>query len=203
MSGAGAAGYGDPAGCCSRPAPSDVVVADVDGVVHRGRAGLDDVAARGSPTTPTPTASTGTLKEARASGADVFIGVSAPDVLDGDDVAAMARRRHRLRAGQPRPRGRPGDGPRGTPPSSPPAGRTTPTRSTTCWPSPASSGACSTRPRRPIDDSLLVAAAEGASPDVVTDDELNANYIIPSVFHADVHKAVAAAVRDAAQAAGS
>ena len=32
---------------------------------------------------------------------------------------------------------------------------------------------------------------------VVTSEELNANYIIPSVFHEDVHKAVAAAVRDA------
>ena len=29
-------------------------------------------------------------------------------------------------------------------------------------------------------------------------DELNANYIIPSVFHADVHTAVATAVRKAA-----
>ena len=34
---------------------------------------------------------------------------------------------------------------------------------------------------------------------VVTADELNANYIIPSVFHADVHSAVAAAVRHAAE----
>ena len=43
---------------------------------------------------------------------------------------------------------------------------------------------CSPRPRR--------------SPRVVTDDELNANYIIPSVFHADVANAVAAAVRESA-----
>jgi malate dehydrogenase (oxaloacetate-decarboxylating) len=34
----------------------------------------------------------------------------------------------------------------------------------------------------------------------VTSDELNANYIIPSVFHADVHTAVASAVRSAAEA---
>ena len=33
---------------------------------------------------------------------------------------------------------------------------------------------------------------------MVTDDELNAHYIIPSVFHADVHQAVATAVRDTA-----
>ena len=32
-------------------------------------------------------------------------------------------------------------------------------------------------------------------------DEMNANYIIPSVFHADVHALVAAAVRAAAEGA--
>jgi malate dehydrogenase (oxaloacetate-decarboxylating) len=52
-----------------------------------------------------------------------------------------------------------------------------------------------------IDDSMLVAAAEAIASTVHTD-ELNANYIIPSVFHEEVHKAVAAAVRGAAQAAG-
>ena len=50
-----------------------------------------------------------------------------------------------------------------------------------------------------IDDTLLVAAAEAIA-GVVTADELNANYIIPSVFHADVHTAVATAVRTAAEA---
>jgi malate dehydrogenase (oxaloacetate-decarboxylating) len=50
-----------------------------------------------------------------------------------------------------------------------------------------------------IDDTMLVAAAEAIA-SAVTDDELNANYIIPSVFHADVHTAVAAAVREAAGA---
>ena len=38
------------------------------------------------------------------------------------------------------------------------------------------------------------------SPRVVSADELNANYVIPSVFHDDVHTAVAAAVRAAAEA---
>jgi malate dehydrogenase (oxaloacetate-decarboxylating) len=52
-----------------------------------------------------------------------------------------------------------------------------------------------------IDDRLLVAAAEAIA-STVTDAELNANYIIPSVFHADVHTAVAAAVRSAAEESG-
>ena len=46
-----------------------------------------------------------------------------------------------LRDGQPRPRGRPGDGRASTPRWSRPAARTSRTRSTTCWPSRASSGA--------------------------------------------------------------
>jgi malate dehydrogenase (oxaloacetate-decarboxylating) len=51
-----------------------------------------------------------------------------------------------------------------------------------------------------VHDTLLVAAAEAIA-SVVTDEELNANYIIPSVFHSDVHAKVAAAVRAAAEAA--
>ena len=50
-----------------------------------------------------------------------------------------------------------------------------------------------------VDTALLIAAAKAIS-DAVHPDELNANYIIPSVFHAEVHTAVAAAVRAAAEA---
>jgi malate dehydrogenase (oxaloacetate-decarboxylating) len=48
-----------------------------------------------------------------------------------------------------------------------------------------------------ITESMLLAAARALAA-VVTDDELNAAYITPSVFHADVHHAVANAVRRAA-----
>ncbi len=47
---------------------------------------------------------------------------------------------------------------------------------------------------------ILIAAAEAIAGSV-SPDELNANYIVPSVFHADVHKRVATAVRKAAEAA--
>ena len=49
-----------------------------------------------------------------------------------------------------------------------------------------------------ISDGMLVAAAEAIAA-VVTDDQLNANYIIPSVFDAAVAPAVAAAVADQAR----
>ena len=48
-----------------------------------------------------------------------------------------------------------------------------------------------------INTAMLLAAAKALA-GVVTDDELNAAYIMPSVFHADVHHAVATAVRRAA-----
>ena len=41
---------------------------------------------------------------------------------------------------------------------------------------------------------MLLAAAQALA-DVVAPDELGPNYIVPSVFHADVASAVAAAVR--------
>jgi malate dehydrogenase (oxaloacetate-decarboxylating) len=51
---------------------------------------------------------------------------------------------------------------------------------------------------REISDGMLLAAAEAIAA-VVTDDQLNANYIIPSVFDPAVAKAVAAAVADQAR----
>ena len=84
-------------------------------------------------------------------GADVFIGVSAPGILDARVDPRHGRPRRRLRPGQPRPRGRPGRGRQARRRRGLRAAPTTPTRSTTCWPSPASSAACSTRgpPRSP------------------------------------------------------
>jgi malate dehydrogenase (oxaloacetate-decarboxylating) len=48
-----------------------------------------------------------------------------------------------------------------------------------------------------VTSTMLLAAARALA-GVVTNDELNAAYIVPSVFHADVHHTVAAAVRRAA-----
>ena len=105
--------------------------------------------AAGSPTTPTP-------RRARhpgrgAGGADVFIGVSAPNLLTGDDIATMTEGAIVFALANPDPEVDPSP-PRSMRRSWPPAGRTTRTRSTTCSPSPASSAACST-PARTISPS--------------------------------------------------
>ncbi|MEU2869942.1 NAD-dependent malic enzyme, partial [Streptomyces olivoreticuli] len=49
----------------------------------------------------------------------------------------------------------------------------------------------------------MMLAAAGALANVVAEDELNANYIIPSVFNDKVAGAVAGAVREAAKAAAA
>ena len=51
-----------------------------------------------------------------------------------------------------------------------------------------------------VSDDVLLAAANALS-EVVSEDELNPAYIIPSVFHPDVAKVVAAAVEAAARSA--
>ena len=86
--------------------------------------------------------------------------------------------------------------PRSTPPWSPRAAPTTRTRSTTCSPSRASSAACST-PGPTTSPSTCCSRAADAIAHVVRDEELNPNFIIPTVFNAEVPKAVAAAIRGA------
>ncbi|MEV5511315.1 malic enzyme-like NAD(P)-binding protein, partial [Streptomyces orinoci] len=54
---------------------------------------------------------------------------------------------------------------------------------------------------RTVNTEMMLAAA-GALADVVAEDELNANYIIPSVFNAAATQAVASAVKRAALAVG-
>ena len=67
-----------------------MVVADIGGVVHRGRDGLTGELAWLAEHTNELNV-TGSLVDALA-GADVFIGVSAPNLLTGDDIATMADR---------------------------------------------------------------------------------------------------------------
>ncbi len=89
LSGAGAAGSAI-ARLLLTAGAQDVVVCDIGGVVHPGREGLDPNRVWLAENT-NPRGVTGTLVEALA-GADVFIGVSAPGILTGDDIATMAPR---------------------------------------------------------------------------------------------------------------
>jgi malate dehydrogenase (oxaloacetate-decarboxylating) len=174
----------------------DVVVADIRGVVHSGREDLDD-SLRYVAESTNPTGLTGDLKSALA-GADVFVGVSAPDILDADDIASMAADSIVFALANPVPE---------INPAVARAHAAVVATGRSDYPNQINNvlafpgvfrgllDASATR----VDAALLLAAAEAIS-NTVTEQELNANYITPSVFHADVHTAVAQAVRASAGA---
>jgi malate dehydrogenase (oxaloacetate-decarboxylating) len=132
-------------------------------------------------------------------GADVFIGVSAPDVITADDVARMADRSIVFALANPRPEVDPVEAARyatvvGT-------GRSdfaNQINNVLAFPG-VFRGLLDAQSHRITDDMLLAAATALAS--VVTADELNPTYIVPSVFNPEVTTVVAAAVERAARAA--
>ncbi len=174
----------------------DVVVADIEGVIHRNRPGLHE-SLRWLAEATNAAGVTGNLRDAVA-GADVFIGVSAPNVLTGEDVATMAEGSIVFALANPVPEIDPGEAREYAAVVA--TGRSDyPNQINNVLAFPGVFRGLLDAHATRIDDTLLVAAAEAIA-SAVSDDELNANYIIPSVFHADVHTAVAAAVREAAGA---
>ncbi|MGI8434306.1 MAG: NAD(P)-dependent malic enzyme, partial [Nocardioidaceae bacterium] len=195
MSGAGAAGSAIvrllvEAGAC------DVVVADVDGVIHNGRAHLTPSLQWIADHT-NAAAFAGSLKQA-VIGADVFIGVSAPNVLDGSDVAAMSDGAIVFALANPDPEIDPAEARRHAAVVA--TGRSDyPNQINNVLAFPGVFRGLLDASASTIADPLLVAAAHAIAA-TVSSTELNANYVIPSVFHEDVHKAVATAVKEAVSA---
>ena len=203
MSGAGAAGTAI-LKLLMAAGVAHAVVADVRGVVHTGRTDLGDVtdgtALRWIAEHTNPDGATGTLKAA-VRGADVFIGVSAPNVLDGEDVAAMAPDAIVFALANPEPE------------IDPVVARLTaavvatgrsdfPNQINNVLVFPGVFRGLLDAQSRNVNTEMMLAAARALAATVQAD-QLNANYIVPSVFHPDVAKTVAAAVREAAQATGS
>src|SRR5690606_7658935 len=87
MAGAGAAGRAI-ATLLLQAGVRDIVAADRQGVIHRDRADLHG-SAEWFVANTNPRGVTGTLRDGLA-GADVFIGVSGPNILTGADIATMA-----------------------------------------------------------------------------------------------------------------
>ena len=173
----------------------DVIVADVGGVIHRGRPGLHESLVWLAEATNAAEL-TGDLKGALV-GADVFVGVSAADLLTGEDVSRMAEDAIVFALANPVPEIDPGQARAHAAVVA--TGRSDyPNQINNVLAFPGVFRGLLDASATQIDDTLLVAAAEAIAA-VVTTEELNVNYIIPSVFHADVHTAVAAAVRQAAE----
>jgi malate dehydrogenase (oxaloacetate-decarboxylating) len=172
----------------------DVVVTDIEGVIHRGRDNLSESLRWIAEQTNAAQLSgdlTGALQ-----GADVFIGVSAPNLFGGDVVAGMADNAIVFALANPVPEVDPAVAREHAAVVA--TGRSDyPNQINNVLAFPGVFRGLLDAHSRTIDDTLLLAAAQAVA-SVVTEDQLNANYIIPSVFHEQVHHAVATAVRDAA-----
>src|SRR6478672_5003582 len=127
----------------------------------------------------------------------VLIGVSAPDILTGDDVASMAEGSIVFALANPVPEIDPGIARQHAAVVA--TGRSDyPNQINNVLAFPGVFRGLLDASATGIGTDMLIAAAKAIS-DSVSPEERNANYIIPSVFHADVHSSVAAAVRAAAR----
>ncbi len=198
MSGAGAAGTAVLKLLLAAGA-AHVVVADIGGVIHRGRAGLDGDLTWIAENTNVDVV-TGDLRGALA-GADVFIGVSAPNLLTGKDIATMAPGAVVFALANPDPEVDPAAAREHAAVVA--TGRSDyPNQINNVLAFPGVFRGLLDAHSREITTELLLAAARALA-GTVTEDELNTNYIVPSVFHPDIASTVAQAVRDAALAGGA
>ncbi len=176
-----------------------VVVADKDGVIHRGRPGLLGELVTVAERTNVEGRS-GALRD-MLPGADVFIGVSAPDILTGDDIATMAERAIVFALANPVPEVDPVAAGRHAMVVA--SGRSDlPNQINNVLAFPGVFRGLLDAASHSITTDMLLAAARALAR-VVTPDELNASYIVPSVFHPDVSSTVAAAVSKAVRDTGS
>jgi malate dehydrogenase (oxaloacetate-decarboxylating) len=194
VSGAGAAGQAIIRLLLKQGAGS-VVAFDSKGAVHTGRENLDRFKTWIADNTNAD-GITGTLREGLA-GADVFIGVSAPDLLTGADIATMADRAVVLALANPDPEVDPLAAQQhamvvGT-------GRSDfPNQINNVLAFPGFFRGLLDAGASDITDEMLVAAATAIA-DVVHPDELNPSFVVPSVFDPAVAPAVAAAVKAVAE----
>jgi len=138
---------------------------------------------------------TGTLKQAIA-GADVFIGVSAPDLLTGEDIATMNHDSIVFALANPTPEVNIAAASRHAAVVA--SGRSDAANQiNNVLVFPGIFRGLLDAGTKEVSDDVLVAAANALA-NIIGRDELNPTYIIPSVFNPDVTKVVAAAVRTAA-----
>ena len=180
-------------GCCTPRAPATIVGCDRHGAVHAGQPrAWTQFRALDRRRTPTATGVSGTLKEVLA-GADVFIGVSAPNLLTGEDIATMAPDAIVFALANPDPEVDPIAASEHAAVVA--TGRSDyPNQINNVLAFPGFFRGLLDAGASDITDEMLIAAATAIA-DCVEPDELNASYIVPSVFDPAVAPAVAAAVR--------
>jgi malate dehydrogenase (oxaloacetate-decarboxylating) len=125
----------------------------------------------------------------------VFIGVSAPNILNGDDIATMNDDAIVFALANPDPEVDPAAAHEHAAVVA--TGRSDfPNQINNVLVFPGVFRGLLDAQSSSVSIEMELAAAKALA-GVVTDDELNADYIVPSVFHPEVHTMVAHAVRDA------
>jgi malate dehydrogenase (oxaloacetate-decarboxylating) len=175
--------------------PKDVLAVDVDGIVHNDRPGLDDNLHWIAEHTNRDNRS-GTLHEAMVD-ADVFIGVSAPNLFGAEQVATMAENAIVFALANPDPEIDPIEAQQHAAVVA--TGRSDfPNQINNVLAFPGFFRGLLDAHAHTITDSMLLAAANAIA-DVVDGQRLNASFVVPSVFDSAVAPAVAEAVRRAAE----
>jgi malate dehydrogenase (oxaloacetate-decarboxylating) len=174
----------------------NVIVWDDKGAIHQARPGMDE-SLRWIAENTNRDGYAGNLAGALR-GTDVFIGLSAPGILSGDDIATMAGKAIVFALANPDPEVDPDAASRYAAVVA--TGRSDyPNQINNVLAFPGVFRGLLDAQSRLVTDNMLIAAAQALA-DVVSPDEIGPHYIIPSVFHPDVASSVAAAVRDAATA---
>ena len=198
VNGAGAAGSSITKILVSRGL-KNVIVCDINGSLYRGKEGLNPEQAKLAEIT-NPENVDGTLAEVMK-GADLFIGVSAPNIVSREMVASMADKPVLFAMANPVPEIMPDEALA--------AGAAVVGTGRSDFPNQINNvlafpgifrGALDVR-ASDINDEMKIAAAEAIA-GLITDEELNAEYIIPDAFDKRVVENVAKAVGEAARKTG-
>src|SRR6476659_6836584 len=172
---------------------TDIIGCDRHGAIRPDNPNLDEYR-RWIADTTNPRGAQGTLAEMLVD-ADVFIGVSAPNLLTGDDIAKMASDAIVFALANPDPEVDPFAASKHA--AIVATGRSDyPNQINNVLAFPGFFRGMLDSGASEITDDCLIAAATAIA-DCVKASELNANYIVPSVFDPAVSAAVAAAVRKA------
>ena len=176
--------------------PADILPVDIKGIVHRGRQGMD-ANMRWLSERTNENQMTGSLHDALV-GADVFIGVSAPNLFGAEQVATMNTDPVVFALANPDPE---------IDPLAAHEHAAVVATGRSDYPNQINNvlafpgvfrGLLDARAHR-ITDTMLLAASDAVA-DIVDDEKLNSSFIVPSVFDARVAPAVAEAVKRAAEA---
>ena len=176
-----------------------VIMCDRQGAIYEGRDGLNPIKQQMAAVTNRERRS-GSMAEVIA-GADVFIGVSAPGTLTQDMVRSMAADPSVFACANPTPEIFP-DEAKAAGAAVVSTGRSdypNQVNNVLCFPG-IFRGALDVR-ASDINDAMKIAAAKAIA-GLVSDDELNADYILPRAFDPRVRDAVAAATAQAARESG-